>query len=179
MARTIPGKRYAQAAFELAVERDELEGWKDSLKRIAELTKDVRFLALMESPKLPFSAKKGLLEERLVEVNALALNLACLLTSRGRLGLANNISQEYDRLVDAYHGIQHAEVVTALHLDDEDKERLSRQLGEIMKGKVMVDAQVDPSIIGGFIARVGDTLIDGSIRNRLEVLRDSLAEGSK
>ena len=174
MARTIPGKRYAQAALELAVERDELESWKVSLRKIAELVKDEKLVALLESPKLPFSVKKSLLEERLGKINALALNLACLLMSRGRLKLANNISQEYDRLLDAYHGIEHAEVATALPLDDEDKERLSRQLGEIMGRKVVIDVQVDPSIVGGFIAKIGDTLIDGSIRNKLEVLRKSL-----
>jgi F-type H+-transporting ATPase subunit delta len=67
-------------------------------------------------------------------------------------------------------------VVTALPLEGEDKEWLSRQLEEIVGHKVMIDAKVDPSIIGGFKAKIGDTLIDGSIRSRLETLRKSLAE---
>jgi len=174
MARFTSGKRYAQAALELAVERDELESWQVSLRKVAELVEDGKLMALLESPKLPFLVKKGLLEERLGEINALALNLVCLLISRGRLRLANNISQEYDRLLDAYHGIEHAEVATALPLDDEGKERLSRQLGEMMGRKIVIDAQVDPSVVAGFIAKIGDTLIDGSIRNKLEALRKSL-----
>jgi len=176
MARITPGKRYAQAALELSVERDELESWQVSLRKIAELVEDEKLVALLESPRLPFLVKKDLLEERLGKINTLSLNLACLLMSRGRLRLVNNISQEYDRLLDAYHGIEHAEVATALPLDDEDKERLSRQLGEIMGRKIVIDAQVDPSVVGGFIAKIGDTLIDGSIRNRLEALRKSLVE---
>lgn len=176
MARVSSGKRYAQAALELAVERGELESWQGSLRKIAELTEDEPLVALLESPKIPFDVKKGLLEERLGEINFLALNLACLLISRGRFGLADNISQQYDRLLDAYHGIEHAEVATALPLDDEDKERLSRQLGEMTGRKIVIDAQVDPSVVGGFIAKIGDTLIDGSIRNRLEALRKSLVE---
>jgi F-type H+-transporting ATPase subunit delta len=179
MARVSSGKRYAQAAFELAVEKKELESWQESLRKIVELVEDEKLVALLEDPKPPFTIKKFFLQERLGEVNPLALNLACLLMNRGRLRLVNKISQEYDRLLDAYYGVERAEVATALPLDDEDKERLSRQLGEIMGRKIVIDAQIDPSIIGGFIARVGDTLIDGSIRNRLEALRKSLVEAGK
>jgi F-type H+-transporting ATPase subunit delta len=176
MPRVASGKRYAQAVLELAVERDELESWRVSLRKVAELGGDEKLVALLESPKLPFDIKKGLLEERLGELNPLALNLACLLISRRRFRLVDNISQEYHRLLDAHHGIEHAEVITALPIDDEDKQRLSRQLGEIMGRKIVVDAQVDPSIVGGLVARIGDTLIDGSIRNRLEALSKNLIE---
>ena len=174
MARISSGKRYAQAAFELALEKNELESWQVSLKKIAGITADAKLMALLENPKLPFDVKKGLLEERLGEVNPLALNLACLLMSRGRLRIAGNISQQYALLLDAHYGIEHAEVVTALKLDNEDKERLSRRLGKMTGRKVIIDAQVDPSVVGGFRAKVGDMLIDGSIRSRLESLRKSL-----
>ena len=70
----------------------------------------------------------------------------------------------------------HAEVVTALPLDDEDKEWLSNQFGQMMGCKVIIDAKVDPSIVGGFKAKIGDTLIDGSLRSKLEALRKDLAE---
>jgi len=174
MPRIASGKRYAQAAFELAVERNELESWQVSLRKIAELSADEAFTALVENPKLPFEVKKSLLEERLGDVNSLALNLACLLVHWDKLGTAGNVSREYDRLLDAYHGIEHAEVVTALSLDEKDKERISSQLGEMVNREVIVDAVIDSSVIGGFTAKIGDMLIDGSVRNRLEVLRKSL-----
>jgi len=179
MARITSGKRYAQAAFELAVERNELQIWQESLRRISEITADTKLVAWLESPKIPFDVKKGLLEERLGELNPLALNLACLLVSKGRLRIAGNILREYDRLLDAYYGIEHADIVTALPLDEEDKQRLSRQLGEMMGRKIVIDAQVDPSVVGGFIAKIGDTLIDASIRNKLEALSKSLVEAGK
>ena len=176
MARLSSGKRYAQAALELGIERDELESWQASLRRIADIAADARLVGLLENPGLPFEVKRHLLEERLEKINPLALNLACLLVSRGRLGLAGDISQQYDGLLDAYHGVERAEVVAALPLDDEDKDRISRQLGEITGRKIIIDVRVDPSIVGGFVARVGDTLIDGSVRSRLESLRKSLVE---
>ena len=175
MARISSGKRYAQADFELAMEKNELESWQVSLGKIAGVAADVKLMALLENPKLPFDVKRDLLEERLGEVNPLALNLACLLMSRGRLRIAGNISQQYALLLDAHYGIEHAEVVTALPLDDVDKERISSRLGEMTGHKVVIDAQVDPSVVGGFRAKVGDMLIDGSIRSRLESLRKSLA----
>lgn len=73
----------------------------------------------------------------------------------------------------------HGEVVTALALDDDDKEWLCRQLEEMVGRKVIIDVKVDPSIVGGFRAKIGDMLIDGSVRSRLETLRQSLAEPGK
>ena len=179
MPRIASGKRYAQAAFELAAQRNELESWQVSLRKIAELSADEAFTALVENPKLPFEVKKSLLEERLGDVNPLALNLACLLVYWDKLGTAGNVSREYDRLLDAYHGIEHAEVVTALSLDEKDKERISSQLGEMVNRKVIVDAVIDSSVIGGFTAKIGDILIDGSVRNRLDALRRNLVRVSK
>jgi len=174
MARIASGKRYAQAAFELAREKNELESWQVDLRKIAELSTDENLTDLLENPRLPFQLKRELLETRLGDINALALNLACLLVGKGILGIAGDISREYDRLLDAHRGIEHAEVLTALSLDEGDKQRLSSKLGELVRRKVIVDARVDPAIIGGFKAKVDDMLIDASVRNRLESLRKSL-----
>jgi F-type H+-transporting ATPase subunit delta len=174
MARIASGKRYAQAAFELAREKNELESWQVDLRKIAELSTDESITDLLENPRLPFQLKRELLETRLGDINALALNLACLLVGKGILGIAGDISREYDRLLDAHRGIEHAEVVTALSLDEGDRQRLSSKLGELVRRKVIVDARVDPAIIGGFKAKVDDMLIDASVRNRLESLRKSL-----
>jgi F-type H+-transporting ATPase subunit delta len=178
MPRIASGKRYAQAAFELALERDELDGWQTGLKQIAGIAQDEKLVALLENPKLPFAAKENLLRECLGEINPLALNLVYLLVSRGRLGLAGSISQEYDKLVDTHRGIEHAEVITTLPLGDKDKELISGRLGEMVGHEVVIDVQVDSSIIGGFKAKIGDMLVDGSIRHRLESLRKSLVGAS-
>ncbi|MEW6375343.1 MAG: ATP synthase F1 subunit delta [Thermodesulfobacteriota bacterium] len=173
------GKRYAQAAFELAIEKNELESWQEGLGKIAELTSDQELMSLLQNPRLLLAAKKSLLKERLGEINPLAFNLAILLVSKDALRLAGNISQQYNELLDVHRGIERAKVTAASPLDDEDREAISSRLGEIVKRKVAIDAQVDPSIIGGFIARIGDTLIDGSIRQKLETLRRSLVEVRK
>jgi F-type H+-transporting ATPase subunit delta len=175
MPRISSHKRYAQAAFELALEKGELEGWHADLVKVARELTDQKLVDLLENPKLPFGTKERLLKERLGMVNHLVLNLCCLLMSRGKLKMVREVSEHYRWLLDAHYGVEHAQVTTAVPLGDEDKQRLSSRLAQMAGRKVIIDAQTDPSIIGGFRARIGDALIDGSVKNALECLRRRLA----
>jgi F-type H+-transporting ATPase subunit delta len=179
MARVTSGRRYAQAAFKLALEKGELDSWQASLRKIAEITTDENIVALLENPKLSFEMKKAILAEFLGRINPLALNLAYLLVHKDKLDIAGDISRQYDRLLDTHYGIEHVEVITALPLDDEDRKRISSRFEEIIGHKVIIDAQVDPSILGGIRAKIGDTLIDGSVKGKLGALRKSLVEISR
>ncbi|MGZ3604936.1 MAG: ATP synthase F1 subunit delta, partial [Thermodesulfobacteriota bacterium] len=162
MRRISSGKRYAQAVFEIALERKEFESWQEGLKKIVDLSADQKLMALLENPSLSFAAKKSLLQERLRETNPLVVNLALLLVSKGLLRRSRDLLEKYNELLDAHRGIDRAKVTTVLPLGDQEKDAISQRLGKIVERKVVVDAQVEPSIIGGFIARIGDMLIDGS-----------------
>jgi F-type H+-transporting ATPase subunit delta len=102
--------------------------------------------------------------------------LALLLVSKGLFGHSPEISRIYGELFDAHRGIERAKVITALTLDEKEKEAIAIRLAKISDRKVAVDGYVDPSIIGGFIARMGDTLIDGSVHQKLETLKRNLIE---
>ena len=179
MPKIASGKRYAQAAFELALERKELEIWQVELRRLAEIMTDQELMALLENPRLPFSEKKTLLQKRLGEMHPLALNLGFLLVKKGLLGRSRDVLQEFNALVDTHQGIERARVTTALPLGEEEKKTVSHRLGEIVHRNVVMEGEVDPSIIGGFVARMGDTLIDGSVRQKLESLKKSMMEGAR
>jgi len=179
MPRISSGKRYARAAFELALEKNELEGWGEGLKRMAEVTKDLELKALLQDPRIPFEAKKDLLQKKLTGVSPLVLNLAILLVSKGIFSLAENILRQFNALLDAHRGVERARVTTALPLGAEEEEMITHRLGEIVDRKVVMDNLVDSSILGGFIARVRDTLIDGSVRQGLDVLKKNLVEAGK
>jgi len=179
MPRITSGKRYAQAAFELALERNELESWQEGLKKMAELTTHEELMALLQSPRLPFDAKKELLQKQLGEIHPLAFNLALLLVNKDSLRLSGDIFQQYIALLDAHRGVERAKVTAAVPLSDEDRETISSRLGKVIERKVIIDDKVDSSIIGGFIARIGDMLIDGSIRQRLENLKKSMVEARR
>ena len=179
MARRVYARRYAQAVFNIALEREELDRWQSDLRKMASLGEDAAFIALLESPKLHFDDKARLLSERLGDINPLALNLAYLLLTRGRLAMAGDIADEYQRLLDSYRGIERAEVITAILLNDEDKLRLAEYLGAVVGKKVVLKPEVDSSLIGGFIARIGGKLIDGSTRSKLDALKRELVRAGR
>jgi F-type H+-transporting ATPase subunit delta len=177
MARKAYARRYAQAVFGIAREKNELDRWQSDLRKIAALAEDAELMAVLESPKIHFEDKAKLLAKGLGDINPLALNLVYLLVSRGRAGMAADIADEYQRLLDSYRGIEQAEVITAVPLDDGDRERLEERLEEMVGKKVVLKAQVDPGVLGGVVARIGGRLLDGSTRSKLLALKKALASG--
>jgi len=177
VARRIYARRYSQAVFNIALERNELDRWQPDLRKIASLGEDTVFIALSENPKIRFEDKAKLIAERLGDINPLALNLVYLLVTRGRLTMAGDIADEYQRLLDSYRGIEQAEVITAVPLDDKDKKRLEEHLGVVVGKKVVLKSRVDSSLIGGIVARIGGKLLDGSTHSKLMALRNELASG--
>ncbi len=89
--------------------------------------------------------------------------------------MVGDIADEYQRLLDSYRGIEQAEVVTTLPLDEEDKLRLAEHLGAIVGKQVVLKTEVDSRLLGGIIARISDKLLDGSTRSKLETLKKELA----
>ncbi len=175
MPRKAYARRYAQAVFEIALEKKELERWQSDLKKIVSAVGDAVFLAALESPKIKFDDKTRLLSERLGDINPLALNLVRLLITRASVGMIGDIAEEYQRLLDSYRGIEPAEVITAIPLDDEDTLRLAERLGAVVGKKVVIKPEVDSGLIGGIVARIGGKLLDGSTRSRLEALKRKLS----
>jgi F-type H+-transporting ATPase subunit delta len=179
MPITTSAKRYAQAIFEIALESDKLKDWQSNLTRVTKLVEDKEFIELAENPKVHFDLKQKLIQDKLGKTNAMALNLVYLLVSKGKLGTARQISDEYNHLVNEHYGIKKAEVTTAIPLDKAESEKLNRHLEELVGKKVTMKLQVNPNILGGFVARIDDSMLDGSIRNRLETLKKRLAETGK
>lgn len=179
MISTISARRYAQAIFQIAEEKKNLDEWKTELRKLADVTKDREVLDLIDHPKVPFSMKSDLIKEKLGTSNPLVINLCNLLIMKGRLKNADQIADEYEALLDAQRGIKHAVVTTAVSISETEKNRIASHLEKITGTKVTVKTQVNPAIIGGMVARIEDTLIDGSVRNKLDLLRRDLAEASK
>jgi F-type H+-transporting ATPase subunit delta len=176
MSKRVSGKWYGQAIFELALKGKDLDACQKGLDQLTDLTQDESLMAWLENPKLPFEAKERLLKEVLGEVHPFMLNLALLLVNKDNLRLAGEISSQYRLLLDAHRGIEHAVLTSAIPLDEKDQEILSKRIGEILGRTVTFDLRVDPALIGGFVARIGDTLIDGSVRQNLDTLGRNLLE---
>lgn len=178
MANSAYAIQQAQEVFKTALGKRELNKWQSDLRRIASLVKDTTLLALLENAEVSLDDKAKVLSERLGEVNPEALKLVSKLIAKGRLAVIGDISDEYQRLLDNHHGIEGveiAEVTTAIPLDDDDRLRLAQRLTSIVGGPVVLKSKVDSNLIGGIIIRVGDKLIDGSIRSKLAALKKEMA----
>ncbi len=174
MPKIISIKRYVQAIYEIARDTNEYDEWKTNLKRIVGLAQDSEFSGLMENPKVPFDLKAKLAEQKLGKISPHVLNLVYLLISKDKLKYIGQISKDYELMLDEHNGIRHAEVITATPIDDAEMKIISNKLESLVGGKVTIHTRIDPGLIGGTIIRIGDSLIDGSIRNRLDSLKREL-----
>lgn len=168
-------RRYAQAVFELAVSRNEIDRWQADLQKITAVAQDKAFVAALESPKIRLEDKVKALSERLAGINPLALNLAGLLTARAIFSMAGALAEDYRLLVNKHRGIEQAEVVTAVPLDDADTKMMVARLSSMSGKKIVLKAEVDSSMLGGVVARMGGKLLDGSTRSKLAALKNRLS----
>lgn len=177
MAGATP-RRYAQAAFTLALENEGVDRWEADLRRVQETLTDADVMALLSAPQVPERVKLDGIITLLPDVAPLIRNMVSMMVLRGDITKISRAVEAFSGMADDDRGTARAEVVTAVPLDDARKQKLSEGLAALVNRKqVVLTERQDPDILGGVIARVGDRLIDGSTRTRLRALRDELAAG--
>ncbi len=170
------GRRYAQAIFEIAQRQNKIDDWMADLNNMAQTFDEPEVKRYFKNPESPRTLKRTFVQNVLAKnVSPAALNLAMLLVQHGREAYIDAIRTEYTRMVNRLRGIEIAQVTTAVPVDEAEKQQIQQRLSRITGKEVQVELRVDPSIIGGIVARVGDTLIDGSVATRLQALRKQLA----
>ncbi|RLC93632.1 MAG: F0F1 ATP synthase subunit delta [Chloroflexi bacterium] len=174
MAKGVSAKRHAQAVFQIALETGQLDRWQRDLEVMADTLAEPGLVALLENPKVKLDEKREVLEKVLPDIAPAAMNLAHFLVAKNRLRILPGMLTEYERLLNAHYGREVAEVSTAVPISDEEKERVRKRLAELLGKELVIKVKVDPDVMGGLVARVGDTLVDGSVRTRLRDLRQSL-----
>jgi F-type H+-transporting ATPase subunit delta len=174
MIRDTVAKRYAQAAFEIARGRNTLEQWATDLALVGTVMTDPQAAAILSSTKVALADRYSLLEAILEGIDPLVMNLARLLVAKGRVGIASQVAEAYRDLVDEHSGIAHARVVTAVPLADAERRAVEERLSQMTGRRVIAHLEVEPAIVGGLVARVGDRLIDGSTRSKLLALKGAL-----
>ena len=175
MAKKNYARRYAQALFEIASEHNELDKWQADLLEVAALAGDAKTRAFLENPAVSPEARAGLLSRALKAKNPLVQNLISLLLARDSLGMAGDIARAYQDRLNAFRDIEQARVTTALPLDETQAKALERRIGELVGKKVRATFEVDPRVVGGFVARIDGKLFDGSTRTRLALLKKAMA----
>ena len=177
MPKAASARRYAQAVFQIGLERGGLEKWYDDLATMAAALDDGELAEFLDAPQVSVERKVEVIRNALGStVSALAVNLLSLLASRGIASLLPDLAESYHSLLDDHRGIERAEVVSSVPLDDEQRRRVSDLLEGMVGKQVRLNSRVEPSILGGFVARVGDRVIDGSARTRLDQMRRRIVE---
>lgn len=175
MGKGVASKRHAQAIFQIALEEKRLDGWVTDLEKIESVLGDSEIAAVLSNPKVSSEKKKDLLDRGLKGISPMAMNLAQFLVAKNRLHLVDGLAMEYKRLVNAYGGLELAQVTTAVPISTQEGERVGKGLTAMSGKRVTVELSVDPEILGGFVARLGDKLIDASARTRLQELKKTIA----
>ncbi len=168
-------KRYAQAVVDLAKERGTLDAWYADLARLDELMRDPTAAQYFASPNIAPADKMRILDQVLANAQPETHNLARLLAERHRLDIVPQLFAIFAEARLAEQGIAIADVTTAEPLDPQEQTIVRAQLGRLVGKDVELRQHVDPGIIGGIVARVGDQLIDGSVVSQLRRLRARLA----
>lgn len=170
------GRNYAEALLTLAKKSGDVEQWGGLLDAIAAAMRDDRTLrSFLESPKLAASHKITVLQKALGEkVPRLFLRYIETVVQKRRQMLIPAIATEYQALIDESENRLHANVTVARETTEPEKDALARQLSRMLGKRVVPHITQNPAILGGLIVRVGDTVMDGSVRKRLSVLKQRM-----
>jgi F-type H+-transporting ATPase subunit delta len=166
---------YANAVFAVAKQDGDLERWSRMLGFLAVASSDPQVKLLLDSPEVADEQKAFRLSEVCGdELNDRARKLAQVLARNKRLDLIDQLREQFESLRAAEEQILDVEVVSAFELTDEQSAAISQSLAAKYSKEVNLTSAVDSNLIGGAIIRAGDTVVDGSVRGKLDKLAESL-----
>ena len=169
---------YARSLFEVAREHDKLDEIREQLGEFADAVEQDRALTtFFFSPYFSSDEKKEGLHKAVDGAEPILMNFLELLLEKHRMPVIHRIRRDYDALWREERKLLPVHLTSAVELDDEVVRSLGDRIAEQTGRKVDLTARVEPDIIGGIVLRVGNSILDASIRNRLEQLRRQVARG--
>jgi F-type H+-transporting ATPase subunit delta len=172
-------QRYAQALFEAAEQLEKLDVIFGDMQAIGMTLAGSRELrTLLASPIVKPDLKLRVLEEIFAkQISTESMKFIKLLVKKNRENLLMETTVEFRLLHEAKRGILHANVESAVELRETERAEITTKLEAMLGKKITPTFTIDPAIRGGFVARIGDTLIDASLRHQLEILREQFRHG--
>jgi F-type H+-transporting ATPase subunit delta len=169
-------RNYAEALLSLAQKAGDLRGWGQSIEAVANtMDADRRFKMFLDSPRVSAQRKNEILQKAFGDkLPRTFIRFLKALVNNRRQMLIPAISQAYLDLVDEVEGRVHASVTMAHEADENDRALVIRQLTRSLGKEVVPHFHVNPALLGGVVVRVGDTVMDGSVRRRLNTLRSRM-----
>ncbi len=179
MRDTTIARNYAETLLVLATRANDLRGWGKMLTDVASAMRENPTLRLfLESPRVSTAQKSEVIGKALTDrMPRLMLRFIQTIVLHRRQMLIPEIAEEYLNLVDAAEGRIHARVTVAKETDDAGRDAIAAHLSRMFGKEVVPHLTVDPSIMGGVVVHVGDTVLDGSVKKRLASLRRKMLTG--
>jgi F-type H+-transporting ATPase subunit delta len=175
VAKKFSARRYAQALFDVAQEKNKTDALLSDLDTVSQLNRDKTVSAYLDNPAISFKQKESVLSGKFPGIDSVVVNLIYMLLSNGRINKLSAVIEEYRQMVDGSKGIERAEVITAVPLDDKTRQNISKRLGDMLRKKIVIEPEsTDPELIGGVIVKVGGKLLDGSTRSALNTLKKEI-----
>lgn len=177
MPASAAARRYAQAVFDIGTEQGTLPAWDTDLRVLREtLESSPALIRILENPETVQAEKDRLIERLFADtVSHTAYKFIRLLLHHRRLLLGPQIQEAFEAMYLDAQGIAFADVTTAIPLTPLEEVNVAESLAKITGKTIKLRTHVDPEIIGGILARVGDQLIDGTVTTRLRQLKHRLA----
>jgi F-type H+-transporting ATPase subunit delta len=172
--RDVAGRRYALAVMSIARDEQAMDGWREALEALAALTAEPRSVDALQADGMTDEKFATIVRRVMPAITQKQLNLFRLLRRKSRLSLGPSIADYFREMVDQEQNILRAVVTTAVALDADRLTQVQQRLEQSTGRRVVLEAQTDPSILGGLVLRVGDQMLDGSTRARLRSLRSQL-----
>jgi F-type H+-transporting ATPase subunit delta len=173
-------KRYAKALFNLAKGEGQIEQYGQELSEFVRLLDQLPDLAdAIQNPLYPGKTKQQVFESvaQQAQMTPILKSFITLLIEKDRIKHLGEIKDYYYNLIDEHNNVARAQVKAATHLDESTMEGISQALEKIVRKKIIVEFEKDPELIGGVVARIGDWVLDGSVRTQLYTIRESLKRG--
>ncbi len=170
-------RRYAKALFGLAIEGGRVEAWSESLGALARVLREAPDVAEALGDPVHSREERRAIVDKLVDALRLErepANLLHILADRNRLDRTPEVLRAFGELADAHLGHLRARLTSAVPLEPQALDALAARLSSMTRSKVILERQVEPRLLGGVVAQVGNLVYDGSVRTQLEDLKRSL-----
>jgi F-type H+-transporting ATPase subunit delta len=172
-------RRYAKAVFDIGTQQGDLAKLGQDIRSLAKAMRESKELdTALTNPAIRRSDRKKVIDGLLqsIGVQTASRNLVYILLEGERMGTLPGISRALDEMIEAQAGRVTAEVISAKPLDPSQLSQINAALEKLSGKKVSVTTRQDPELLGGVVAKVGDTVYDGSLRTQLRTLRDELSK---
>jgi F-type H+-transporting ATPase subunit delta len=167
---------YARSLFEVAKQQDNLDVVREQLGQFADALDDSRELSVFFfSPYFSTPEKKDGLDKTLDDADPIVLNFLELLVENHRMPVVFRVRREFDALWREENQLLPVQITSAIELDESVASRIGEEIGRQTGRQVQLTSTVDPDVLGGIVLRVGNSILDASIRSRLERLRKQVA----